>query len=209
MSRRHQLTELRIGDDAAAWTAAGFTVEDDALVIDGVRLTLGGNADQRGILSMAVDGLAKPVDGLPVHQRPGAVAETLLPHPNGVVAIDHLVAMTPDCDRTTTAFEAAGLDVRRVRRFEMGGTTQRQTFFWLGSVILELVGPDTVVSQENDGPATLWGLALISDDLDATAAWLGPKSTPPKEAVQPGRRIATLKTRDLNISTAVALMSPH
>ncbi len=60
----------------------------------------------------------------------------------------------------------------------------------------------------DDRPATFWGLALVTDDLDATAAGLGAACTTPKQAVQPGRRIATLKTRDLGISVPIAFMSP-
>jgi hypothetical protein len=50
---------------------------------------------------------------------------------------------------------------------------------------------------------------LISPDLDATAAHLGDVTSAPKDAVQKGRRISTLRTRDLDISVPVAFMSPH
>jgi hypothetical protein len=83
---------------------------------------------------------------------------------------------------------------------------RRQTFFWLGDVILELVGAD---EPEGDGPSKVWGLALTCSDLDATAATLGDKCGDPKPAVQRGRRIATLRTSALGISIPIALMSPH
>jgi hypothetical protein len=84
----------------------------------------------------------------------------------------------------------------------------RQTFFWAGDVIVELVGPD-VGEPSTDEPTTVFGLALVASDLDATAAVLGPLLGTPKAAVQPGRRIAGLRGRDLGISLPLAVMSPH
>jgi hypothetical protein len=80
----------------------------------------------------------------------------------------------------------------------------QQVFFRAGEVILELVGP---VEPKGDGPAGFYGIAVNVADLDATKATLGDRVTDPKDAVQPGRRIATLKTRDLGIATAIAFMS--
>ena len=80
----------------------------------------------------------------------------------------------------------------------------QQVFFRAGEVILEMVGP---VEPNGDGPAGFYGLAVNVDDLDATKAHLGDRCTDPKDAVQPGRRIATLKTRDLGIATAIAFMT--
>lgn len=203
--RPHQLHEIAIGDDPDPWRAAGFTVDGDSLTIGTTRLRLIGSGQGRGIRSIAVDGITAPdLDGVTVHAAPPADAAA--EHPNAVHHIDHLVVMTEDCDRTTAALGAAGLESRRVRRFELGGVARRQTFFWLGDVILELVGPD---QARGDAPATAWGLALTSADLDQTAAALDGRCSPPKDAVQPGRRITTIATRDLDISTALAVMSPH
>ena len=202
--RPHQLHEIRVGDEPDAWAAAGFAVVDDSVTIGHTRIALVGNAGGRGIRSVGIDGVTTDIDGVAVHQAPAA--DEAREHPNGVSHIDHLVVMTEDCDRTTTALEAAGLESRRVRRFEMGGVQRRQTFFWLGDVILELVGAD---EPEGSSPAHAWGLALTSDDIDRTAAVLDGRCTPPKDAVQPGRRITTIATRDLDISTALAVMTPH
>lgn len=206
-ARTHQLHELVVDDPPRSWAAAGFDVIDSATIIGNTRvqLTGGGEHGGRGITSAAIDDVGVgSVDGVTLHRANPALAPGT--HSNHVDSIDHLVVMSPDCDRTTTALEQLGIEARRVRTFEMGGAVRRQTFFWLGDVILELVGAD---APEGDGPATLWGLALNSADLDATAANLGPRCSPPKPAVQPGRRICTVKTRDLGISTALAVMSPH
>jgi hypothetical protein len=55
----------------------------------------------------------------------------------------------------------------------------------------------------------VFGLALVADDLDATAAQLGELLSTPKPAVQPGRRIAGLRGAQVGISVPVAVMSPH
>jgi hypothetical protein len=171
-----------------------------------------GSVDPRGVLSLAIQGVEGSVDGIAVHvdttRRIDAegTGSGVVDHPNGVTGIDHMVVMTPDCERTIAALALIGLESRRVRRFEVDGVTRRQTFFWLGDVILELVGPESPSGTES---ATVWGLALTSTDLDRTATFLGRAGGPPKRAVQTDRLILTVKTQDLDISTKLAIMSPH
>jgi hypothetical protein len=114
--------------------------------------------------------------------------------------------VTPDLGRTIPAFEARGLEVRRVRHTDQYGPPFRQVFFRGGETILELIGPDTA-TEGDDRPAHFFGLAFTVADLDATAAGLGERVGDVKDAVQPGRRIATLRHRDFDISVPVALMS--
>lgn len=202
----HHLVELTVADDGARWAAAGFTVEGDSVVVGPTRVRLVGGDEPRGIRSAAVHGLDGAVDGLPFTAAdvPEPAAPTT--HDNRVVDLDHLVALSPDMDRTTAALEQAGLEVRRSRRFEVDGAGRRQTFFWLGTTILEVAGADT---PTGDGPAMLWGLAFTCDDLDTAASRLGDRLGRPRDAVQAGRRIASLRTNDLDISVPIALMSPH
>ncbi|MEM8708660.1 MAG: glyoxalase [Actinomycetota bacterium] len=199
-----QLTSVTVGDDPSAWTAAGFEVHDGAVRIGSTAVICDPDA-RRGIAHVAVDGVAADIDGLPIRptDTPSLVEAD---HPNLVSGFDHLVAMSPAIDRTADALLQAGLDRRRTRRFDVGGETRRQDFFWLGDVILELVGVDGV---DGEGPATFWGLALECADLDLAAARLGDALGTVKDAVQPGRRIATVRTRELGISVPIALMSPH
>jgi hypothetical protein len=58
-----------------------------------------------------------------------------------------------------------------------------------------------------DAPARLWGLAFLVDDLNRTKQLLGDRLGDPRDAVQPGRRIATLK-RDAGLSFGCAFMTP-
>ena len=81
---------------------------------------------------------------------------------------------------------------RRERDAELGGRPIRQIFFRFGEVIIEVVGsPDTA----GEGPSTLWGITYVVADIDVTAAFFGDRATPVKDAVQPGRRITTLRHR--------------
>ncbi|HEU4944272.1 MAG TPA: hypothetical protein VFT10_03835, partial [Solirubrobacterales bacterium] len=58
-----------------------------------------------------------------------------------------------------------------------------------------------------DRPAFFWGLALVAPDIEATVAGLGDRVSEARPAVQPGRRIATLR-RSAGLSLPVALMTP-
>lgn len=205
------LDALVVGDDPAAWAAAGFSVADDHVVVAApdstpVRIHCAGDGggSDRWALRSEFD-LPGDVDGITTVPSTAPVPEEPI-HPNGVVGLDHVVLRSPDLDRTTEALGALGIEVRRTRDTSVGDRPIRQRFFRLGAVILELVGPPT---PSGDGPASIWGYAFVSDDIDASAAFLGERCSEPKAAVQPGRRIATVRTRDVGISVAVALMTPH
>ncbi|MBB4665000.1 VOC family protein [Conexibacter arvalis] len=137
--------------------------------------------------------------------RPAAPA-----HANGVEAIDHVVVISPALDRTIAAFEAAGLGLRRVREQPTPTGAPRQAFFRLGAEIVEVVQePAEVVARSGDAerPAIFWGLALRCADLDAAVADLGDRVSPIRDAVQPGRRIASLR-RAAGLALPIALMTP-
>jgi hypothetical protein len=52
-------------------------------------------------------------------------------------------------------------------------------------------------------------VVFVVDDLDATVAWLGPDVvSTPRDAVQSGRRIASIR-REAGLGLPVALMTPH
>lgn len=203
-----EIVELAVGDEPAAWRDVGFAVDDAGICrVGSVRLRLAGRnvTDRPGLLGWALTGSpasGASVDGVPTAAALAPDPSRALPadHPNGVRSIDHVVALTPDLDRTTTALADLGVEARRTRE---AGRGRRQRFFRLGEVILELVGP---VDPAGDGPARLWGLAFVVADLDATARLLAGRLGAPKEAVQPGRRIATLHA-GADVSVPVAFMS--
>jgi predicted RNA-binding protein with TRAM domain len=114
--------------------------------------------------------------------------------------IDHVVLATPDLARTEAALAGLGLERRRLR--EAGDLLQ--AFYRLGPVILEVVAR---VGEAGDGPASLWGFTVVVEDLDALAARLGDRLGRVTDAVQPGRRIATVR-REAGLGVPLAFMSP-
>ena len=149
------------------------------------------------------DGLVHDIDGVPTTSS-NAVIATPAAHANGVTAIDHVVLLSSDLGRTVESMAAVGVHPRRERDGELGGRPIRQIFFRFGQVIVEVVGSPGTASE---GPSTLWGITYVVADIDATAAFFGDHTTPVKDAVQPGRRISTLRHHDLGISTRSAFIS--
>ena len=190
------IDELRLGDAPAAWEALGFDVDGDACRVGAVTLRLVGG-DGAGILGWSLRGVASAeLDGLPTERSATAPPSAPVEHPNGAVQIDHVVVSSGDLERTTTALEAAGIRLRRIRE----DRPRRMAFFRLGEVILELV------EGEGGSPATFWGLVVVVRDLDSLAADLGGRLGPVHDAVQPGRRIASLQD-GAGIGPALAFMS--
>lgn len=201
------LAELVVADPPEAWRTAGFTVDDDGTCRVGrVRVRLIGDADGKGVVGWSLRGLAgerTDVDGVPTTASETSEPEPAV-HPNGTTHIDHVVLLTPDLARTVAALGDIGLEPRRERDGELGGAPIRQVFYRMGEVILEVVGaPDAA----GEGPAGLWGLTHVVADLDATVRMLGEGAGRVKDAVQPGRRISTVRNRALGISVRTALIS--
>jgi hypothetical protein len=204
------IDELLLADAPERWSALGFTVLDGAVQLGTVRLRLAGAGAGRGILGWSLRAISSTeLDGLPTTRSQAPQPAAAPPHANGIVRIDHVVAMSPALDRSVLALQKAGLELRRVREQPTPAGAPRQAFFRLGAEILEVVQePQHVVEQHGgpDRPARLWGLALLSQDLDRTVQALAGAAGEPRPAVQPGRRIATLR-RDAGLALPVALMS--
>jgi catechol 2,3-dioxygenase-like lactoylglutathione lyase family enzyme len=203
------IDELLVADPSEAWRAAGFEVAGDLCVVGTVRLRLGNAGRGRGIVGWSVRGAAAlDLDGLPTTPSDNPPPAAAPEHPNGVTAIDHVVAFTPDLDRTTATLRAAGLDLRRVREEPTPGRAPRQAFFRMGDVILEVVQAPggTRIAGDPSGPARLWGISFLVDDLERTVSTLGDLLGQPRAAVQPGREIATLR-KEAGLGPAVAFMT--
>lgn len=196
---RVRLLALDLADPVERWCSLGFRVVDGRVALGGVRLQLGNEGE--GIVGWTLSGVPSEVDldGLPTSLADAAPATTVA-HPNGAIGLDHVVVVTPDFDRTAAALGAAGMPLRRVR--DAGGF--RQGFRRLGPAILELVE----ARDAPPGPARFWGLVVVVADLDALAERLGDRLGSVKPAVQPGRRIATLRS-SAGLSAAVAFMDPE
>jgi len=203
------LDELQLADDPDRWNALGFDVADGCCQLGGVCLRLLGRGAGRGLLGLSLRGLrSSQLDGLTASPSPAAPRELAPRHRNGVLDIDHVVAMSPVLDRTVQALQAAGLDLRRIREEPTPAGAPRQAFFRLGEAILEVIQMPAAAVERAGGeevPARLWGLALNAD-LDRALAAMAPHIGDARAAVQEGRRIATLR-RSAGLAIPVALMS--
>lgn len=206
------IDELVLADTPQRWAALGFELSGDSVQLGAVRLRLAGEDAGRGIVGWSLRAIAsEQLDGLPTTRSQAPLPAPGPAHANGIVAIDHVVAMTPALDRSVAALEQAGLDLRRVREEPTPAGAPRQAFFRLGAEILEIVQePEQAIARhgEPDRPARLWGLALVADDLDRTARSLSEHVGEARVAVQPGRRIVTVR-RSAGLCVPVALMSPR
>lgn len=204
------IDSITVADDADRWASLGFAVEDGVCALGSVELRFSGGDSGRGILGWSLrDVLSTELDGLATELSTAPGREPAPAHENGVAAIDHVVAMSPFFERGVERLQDAGLDLRRIRDEPTAAGAPRQAFFRLGAEILELVQePEEIVARAGgpDRPARFWGLALLVEDLDATVATLAQHGGQIRDAVQPGRRIATIR-RSAGLAVAVALMS--
>jgi hypothetical protein len=204
------LDELTVADAPDAWSALGFELDGDTCVVGGVRIRLAGSGAGKGLSGWSLRDIeSTELDGLPTTRSDRRPPGERPVHPNGVTALDHVVAISPALDRTVAALRGAGLDLRRVREEPTPAGAPRQAFFRLGEDILEVVQEPAEATERagGDRPAFFWGLAFVAPDLDATVAGLGERVSEIRPAVQPGRRIATLR-RSAGLSVPVALMTP-
>lgn len=196
-----RLVSLRVPGDAEPWRDLGFTVVDDAIPLVNGAIRVG--ADRSAFEVAGLESAPGAVEAIPI-----GIGEPLagVRHRNGAVELDHVVIMTDSLQRTSASVdESLGLEQRRIRETP----TVRQAFHRFADddigpgvrgCIIEIVeGPDVA-------EVSLWGLVVIVDDLDAAVDSAGGLVGAPRDAVQPGRRIATV-SRTAGLPLAVALMS--
>lgn len=190
-----RLRGVAIGTTAAALGRLGLTVVDDhAAAVGDVTIEAVPDRDGDGLLGLDLGGA--PADGpLPLVDV-APVAEHA--HPLGATAVDHVVVLAGDVE---AAIAGLGAEPRRID--ERDG--RRYGFVVAETALLEFVGP----AEPDDRPARLWGIALTVDDVDAAAALLGAAAGAPKDAVQPGRRIVTVRHERLGFPVPTVLLSPR
>lgn len=202
-----RLLQLFIADEPTRWRALGLhgSVDPEGRWYCtaghvGVVVDPGLKPSQSGIVAWGLD---TPVDsvvelgvGFVLAPGLGDVADPRL------LGIDHVVLMTASLEHTCRALaEALGAPLKRVR--DAGGGV-RQGFHRLGDVIVEVVE----TPGATPGPAQCWGLVFTVADLDALVEpWGDEVVSRPRDAVQPGRRIASLR-RGTGLATAVGFMTP-
>jgi hypothetical protein len=214
--RRPTIGEIVIADRPQTWRELGFHVPDESFVVGTVTIRLAEDSDRTGIVEWALrDALTIELDGLPTRYSRAVPLSAPAGHPNGALAIDHVVVLTSSLDRTAAALDDAGVQLRRVREAGSPRAPARQGFFRLGEVILEVVqqggtgDEDGGPAQAPDAvePARFWGVVFVVADLDDLGDLLGDHLGEPRDAVQPGRRIATLQP-SAGAALPVAFITP-
>jgi hypothetical protein len=181
----------------AAWEALGLGVVDGAIPFPNGALLLGHDG-----WVIAGPAAATEIEGVPLST--GLPIEPI-EHPCGAIELDHVVLLTTSLERTSHAVaDALGIERRRIRETD----TVRQAFHRFDDAngvrgcIVEVVETDRVDAT------TVMGVVINVCDLHDFAGELGPDVlSPPKQAVQPGRFISSVR-RDVGLGTAVAFMSP-
>jgi len=197
---------LVIGGAPTGWEAIGihFSNENRCLLADvSLRIDSTLTPGLHAWSISEIDASTTQIDGITTSLATNAATPQVTPSSGfrpHVVGVDHVVINTPNLQRTSDALaQLTGAPLKRTRDAGNGVT---QGFHKLGSVVVELV---TMPSMP-EGPASLWGFVLNVHDLDGIAAHLGPDVlSPPKPAVQPGRRIATFRSAAA-LGVPVALM---
>ncbi len=199
---------LTVSGEPDTWRSIGLVVDDDGHIPlhgTGLRIATADTLGATGITGWTVSGAddaVTSIDGLATAHAP-AGPPVFADHPICAIGLDHVVVMTAELERTSEAIAAAtGCELKRIR--EVGSMRQGFHRIGQGGLIVELVERPDIA----DGPAAFWGIVLNVDDLDAACALLGPQRiSPPKDAVQSGRRIATVRSQ-AGLGLPVALMTP-
>ena len=197
---------LTVAGDVDTWRSLGLTVTTEGLIPlvgASIRIVAATADHETGIVGWALSGVedVAEIDGL-VTEVVAPMPPIYAQHALRASGLDHVVVSTADLERTSEAIAlATNCELKRIR--EVG--TMRQGFHRIGrgGLIVELVErPDLPA-----GPASFWGLVVIVDDIDAACELIGAERiSPPKDAVQPGRRIATIRA-DVDLGLPVALMT--
>jgi len=202
------LVALHIADEPGAWRDLGFEVDGDRCLLGSVEMRFAGRGEGRGLAGWTLSGaLTSALDGLDTTLEDAPDARDAPDHPNGAMAVDHVVVFTPGFQRTLRALEAGGFEVRRIAEIGVAHAPVKRAFYRLGPVVLEVVdqqGEDV----DPSGSAFFWGIAVTVSDVGALVERLGDRTSGVRDAVQAGRRIVPLR-RSAGLSLPLAFMSPE
>ena len=203
------VAEMEVADPADSWARAGFSVDTDAVCPGSAACASGWSAAEAAPASS--DGrcvacrTARPVSSTASRPR----GRTRAPQHPPRTRTASPTSTTSCCSRRIWVEQSkrsprSASNPRRERETQLRGRPIRQIFFRFGQIIVEVVGSPDAASE---GPSTLWGITYVVADIDATAAYFGDRTAPVKEAVQPGRRITTLRHDALGMSVRSAMIS--
>lgn len=199
-----RIEHVLVGGDPDPWERLGMIVSEGTLWLHGASIRF---VDaEPGIHGWTFSGLDEravgeefTIDGLASTALDPA-QPTFAEHPLGVTDIDHLVVSTGTLERTSDAITAAtGGPRKRIRETD----SVRQGFHRFGGVIVE------IVEQRRGDAATgaaFFGIAFNVDDIGVLGDIDDELVGVPKDAVQEGRQIATVRSA-AGLGVPVAFMS--
>ena len=194
--------QLFIGGAPSPWGLAGLSPQGSPVgsLASTSNATLVWPSEElpSGALEIAFDGVQSGAD------LDGIECAEFISTPDGLESsdslIDHVVVMTNNLERTCEAVtEVTGCPLKRVR--EVGEIRQGFHRVGEGGVVLE------VVERADVSRTSLWGLVIATPSFDDLVQAAGDLVSEPKDAVQPGRRISTVKAK-AGLGIPVALMTP-
>ena len=194
--------QLFIGGAPSPWGLAGLSPQGSPVgsLASTSNATLVWPSEElpSGALEIAFDGVQSGAD------LDGIECAEFISTPDGLESsdslIDHVVVMTNNLERTCEAVtEVTGCPLKRLR--EVGEIRQGFHRVGEGGVILE------VVERADVSRTSLWGLVIATPSFDDLVQAAGDLVSEPKDAVQPGRRISTVKAK-AGLGIPVALMTP-
>ncbi|MEY4080183.1 MAG: hypothetical protein RL430_613 [Actinomycetota bacterium] len=201
-----RLVSLRAGGDVGPWQQLGLSFQGATSRLGDVAFVVHGNTP--GLLEWTIAAgrdATVSIDGIVTHlvaDDPGVEGSDAI-GPTVGVRLDHVVINTNDGERTSTAIESVlGVPLKRVRD---AGRGVSQRFHTLDNTVLEIVSGPHVTGEGS----SLWGMVLSVADIDALFGYLGPDVlSPPKQAVQAGRMISTVRGA-AGLGVPFAVMTPH
>lgn len=195
------VSEFVVEAPSGPWERIGLDVRDEIARVGSIRLRF--VPGDRGVISWGLSGLASDVtdiDGLPTFSAPESEGDAA-PNAMGASSFDHIIVSTSSLLRTCLAIETAtGEPLKRIRE----GKNFRQGFHRLGEAVVEVVETPRVTADH----AVFGGFVLNVDDIDELSRRLGPDViSEPRVAVQPGRRIASIR-QGVGHGVPIAVMTP-
>ena len=198
------IAELHVGDDPSAWERLGFCINENRSLIGRTEVVF--SDGPKGIHSWVLrNSMPSQFGPIPTTFTENPVPNPSIAHPNGSIGFHHVVLMVPAFDIGKTALSNAGVQVEQGRPFGSTEKAMLRSAPKMGDIELELIGPE---SEDRSRHWQLWGLVIAVDDIDETADFLGDLIGQVKPAVQPSRRIATVK-KEAELGVAVAFLGPR
>ncbi len=196
------LTWLGLPGEREKWESLGFSLDQfEACDVDigGICCNVGA-PPAWGFDELLADAASL---GVPTREKPPAVGshEDFSGHANHIRGIDHIVYAVPELDPAIESLTSVLGQAPKRRAFPRGPSGPEMAFFTVGhGCFIEVVA--------SGRPPALWGIAFITDDLDACVAGVREAGGPigdPKPAVQGGRIASIWKE---HVGWGVAVMEP-